>query len=491
MAPSGRPRGRPRKSTSSAASSTRISDPLTSFPAPPLGTAPSFVDSAYGSQSQSQSQGLYDTIHYEKPAQRVPLKPTSPVQSRTPIHKQASPGKAAPVRMTAAQKQALIDNLRLENRARRLRAQYNQSAASLKRRLEMRIHRVPAALRKLTMGEVIERHEQKVHAEAEAKARRAREAEEEEEEKRQVELAAQKKEAEAKARENVAKKGKEVTKTRAKKRTSDEMEHEDKENETLPNKRARPAATTSSTATTNKPATKASRSHAPPQPPSRATNRPTATREVLSPKSHNTRLAPPTPSKFSPSKPLSRPTSPLKLSAYKPSTQVSPTRPVTIPSQVPGVAGVGTASSMAKLRGHAPASNSKAGTTVSQRTRGSNASRDSKGSRSEGSSISNSTTVVTKSKPQTAKGKVVGTVKAVASKTVGKGTVGKGTAGKASGKNAAAVATKTAGAKAAAGGVKSTAMGVTARGTVGKNAAAAKGAAVGDTGGGRTLRRRG
>ena len=112
MAPPGRPCGRPRKSGSSTTSSTRTSDPLGAFPAPPM-IASSFVDSAYGSQPQSQA---YNEPHKnDNRTQRVALKPTSPVQARTPIHKNASPTKQGAARMTVGQKQALIDNLRLES----------------------------------------------------------------------------------------------------------------------------------------------------------------------------------------------------------------------------------------------------------------------------------------------------------------------------------------------------------------------------------------
>ncbi|KAI0165740.1 Borealin N terminal-domain-containing protein [Xylariaceae sp. FL1272] len=64
--------------------------------------------------------------------------------------------------ITAIQKQALIDNLQLEitERARRLRAQYNIQAQQLRSRLEMRVFRVPYKLRKMTMGELLEKAKQ-------------------------------------------------------------------------------------------------------------------------------------------------------------------------------------------------------------------------------------------------------------------------------------------------------------------------------------------
>ncbi|KAH8676329.1 Borealin N terminal-domain-containing protein [Xylariales sp. PMI_506] len=80
---------------------------------------------------------------------------TSPLNgdNRTPIRKKK-------MALTAAQKQALIDNLQLEltERARRLRAQYNVQAQQLRSRVEMRVNRIPTALRKLKMGELLAKH---------------------------------------------------------------------------------------------------------------------------------------------------------------------------------------------------------------------------------------------------------------------------------------------------------------------------------------------
>ncbi|RHZ73106.1 hypothetical protein CDV55_107911 [Aspergillus turcosus] len=64
------------------------------------------------------------------------------------------------LRITRNQKQALIDNLQLEitERARKLRAQYALQAHDLRSRIERRINRIPIALRKATMGELLEKH---------------------------------------------------------------------------------------------------------------------------------------------------------------------------------------------------------------------------------------------------------------------------------------------------------------------------------------------
>ncbi|KAF2836242.1 hypothetical protein M501DRAFT_996970 [Patellaria atrata CBS 101060] len=64
--------------------------------------------------------------------------------------------------ITAAQKQALMDNLQLEitERARKLRAQYALRAQGLKARLEMRVHRIPQTLRETNIMELINKHSQ-------------------------------------------------------------------------------------------------------------------------------------------------------------------------------------------------------------------------------------------------------------------------------------------------------------------------------------------
>jgi hypothetical protein len=76
--------------------------------------------------------------------------PTTPTGS--PAHKK--------LKVTASQKQILIDNLQLEitERARKLRAQYAVQAADLRSRIERRVNRIPTAVRKMTMGELMKQH---------------------------------------------------------------------------------------------------------------------------------------------------------------------------------------------------------------------------------------------------------------------------------------------------------------------------------------------
>ncbi|KAI0012925.1 hypothetical protein F4779DRAFT_566219 [Xylariaceae sp. FL0662B] len=80
--------------------------------------------------------------------EKLPAKTTTP--ERSPIKKRK-------IALTLAQKQALIDNLQLEitERARRLRAQYNIQAQQLRSRVEMRVNRIPTALRRLKMGDLL------------------------------------------------------------------------------------------------------------------------------------------------------------------------------------------------------------------------------------------------------------------------------------------------------------------------------------------------
>lgn len=107
--------------------------------------------------------------------------------ARTPEHRPIMRGGG----ITQAQKQALIDNLQLESmrparerergregrnqsrpgsntdastvteRARKLRAQYALQAQGLRARLEMRVNRIPQALRKRNIQALVEEHHTK------------------------------------------------------------------------------------------------------------------------------------------------------------------------------------------------------------------------------------------------------------------------------------------------------------------------------------------
>ena len=86
--------------------------------------------------------------------------PTTP--TRSPPHKK--------LKITATQKQALIDNLQLEitERARQLRASYALQSADLRSRIERRVQRIPVAMRKMTMGELMVKHGASQHKQIEA-----------------------------------------------------------------------------------------------------------------------------------------------------------------------------------------------------------------------------------------------------------------------------------------------------------------------------------
>ncbi|KLJ09837.1 hypothetical protein EMPG_14741 [Blastomyces silverae] len=64
------------------------------------------------------------------------------------------------MRITLSQKQALIDNLQLEvtERARKLRAHYALQAQDLRGRIERRVNRIPTALRKQKMGDLLAKY---------------------------------------------------------------------------------------------------------------------------------------------------------------------------------------------------------------------------------------------------------------------------------------------------------------------------------------------
>ncbi|KAL4900729.1 hypothetical protein BDW74DRAFT_170686 [Aspergillus multicolor] len=89
-----------------------------------------------------------------------------------PSAEDATPTNASPrkrMRITRSQKQALMDNLQLEltERARKLRAQYALQAQDLRARIERRVNRIPLALRKANMGELLEKHNAALRAQLE------------------------------------------------------------------------------------------------------------------------------------------------------------------------------------------------------------------------------------------------------------------------------------------------------------------------------------
>ncbi|CAG8959976.1 hypothetical protein HYFRA_00012693 [Hymenoscyphus fraxineus] len=178
--------------------------------------------------------------------------------------------------LTENQKRAIIENLQLEvtERARKLRAQYALQAQTMRARLEIRINRIPVAMRNMNIGELAAQHlalKQKAIAGSPAKNRV----------------------------EDIREKTRVSPSPRPKKRKSDEMsiDKENQENQEIeyPKKRARA-----------------------PNPAGRAISRETVQpSQVLSPRSANSRSYQRTQTRnAAQSNPVpSRPVSPLKSSA--------------------------------------------------------------------------------------------------------------------------------------------------------------------------------
>jgi hypothetical protein len=89
--------------------------------------------------------------------------PTTP--TTTPARKK--------LKLSEGQKQALIDNLQLEitERARKLRAHYALQCADLRARVERRVNRIPMAMRKMTMGELMAKNSTAARPQAAQNAR--------------------------------------------------------------------------------------------------------------------------------------------------------------------------------------------------------------------------------------------------------------------------------------------------------------------------------
>ncbi|KAJ4290158.1 hypothetical protein N0V88_006667 [Collariella sp. IMI 366227] len=104
-------------------------------------------------KSDEMAMDSDDQYTVDMTSQKIPTKGESPQTHETPVKRQR-------VGITAAQKEALIENLQLEitERARKLRANYNIHAQTLRTRIEIRVNRLPLSLRKVTMGELLEKY---------------------------------------------------------------------------------------------------------------------------------------------------------------------------------------------------------------------------------------------------------------------------------------------------------------------------------------------
>ncbi|EPQ65630.1 hypothetical protein BGT96224_1928 [Blumeria graminis f. sp. tritici 96224] len=96
---------------------------------------------------------------------RYPL-PTSPQRTPNTLSPAATPHNRTKtnqqrLNITRTQKQALMENLQLETvteRARKLRAQYMLQAQGLRTRIEIRVNRIPTALRQAKMGDLLRKY---------------------------------------------------------------------------------------------------------------------------------------------------------------------------------------------------------------------------------------------------------------------------------------------------------------------------------------------
>ncbi|KAK5654948.1 hypothetical protein OQA88_6705 [Cercophora sp. LCS_1] len=102
-------------------------------------------------RKSEQSTMSYDEPSQDLASQKVPTKTGEEASQESPFKKRK-------VGITAAQKQALIENIQLEitERARKLRSNYNILAQTLRTRVEIRVHRISRPLRNLTMGELVQ-----------------------------------------------------------------------------------------------------------------------------------------------------------------------------------------------------------------------------------------------------------------------------------------------------------------------------------------------
>ncbi|KAF3762348.1 hypothetical protein M406DRAFT_242190, partial [Cryphonectria parasitica EP155] len=100
----------------------------------------------------STTDGHVDNVQNPQ-SQRTATRPGTPPNADGPSKKQKTG-------ISMNQKQVLIDNLQLEitERARKLRAQYSLQAQGLRTRIEIRVNRIPMALRKAKMGELADRY---------------------------------------------------------------------------------------------------------------------------------------------------------------------------------------------------------------------------------------------------------------------------------------------------------------------------------------------
>ncbi|KAI9743492.1 MAG: hypothetical protein M1818_002805 [Claussenomyces sp. TS43310] len=327
-------------------------------------------------RKSTESESSVDLLSFPAPpAQKtIPTKKGTPARtptSRSPIRKQA-------MGISVNQKQALIDNLQLEitERARKLRAQYMLQAQGLRTRVEIRINRIPTALRQAKMGDLIAKHSgvmEQTRGAAAASSTTVR---------RPI-LPSPSKSRFEEIRSHTRQS---PSPTRPAKRTSDEMI--DKENEDLsnPKKRAKGAVQQ-------------------PRPASRAQLKPD---QVLSPRSANSRTIP-----RSPVRPVGSPGKSLLARPISPSKPTAPNLPGGAASMLINMVEKAKTSRATSKR-KAPASSSTTATGAGRGKRTVVAAAGSKGAKGRASDISESS----ETSSGTVVNRTVAAKKAPAKKTV-------------------------------------------------------------------------
>ncbi|TAQ87377.1 hypothetical protein B7494_g4293 [Chlorociboria aeruginascens] len=231
----------------------------------------------------TESTCSVDVQSFPAPPQLIPTKQTP---MKTPSNR--SPIRKAEVGITASQKQALLDNLQLEvtERARKLRAQYMLQTQGLRSRIQIRVNRIPMALRRANMGELLLKYSDNT-ATASPSSR--------------VSPAKTNSSAKALTETTQAFSRQSPAPERGTKRLSDEISSTDKENEDIENPKKRVKGV--------------------PVPPERTTSRAKLQTQVLSPRSANSRTLP--------RSPIRAPGSPGKSLLVRPMSPLKPMPPIT------------------------------------------------------------------------------------------------------------------------------------------------------------------
>ncbi|KAL9072662.1 MAG: hypothetical protein Q9157_005015 [Trypethelium eluteriae] len=246
--------------------------------------------------TRSKKQKTSESSNHEASSENAPSQATIIPQHQSRVTTPDKSPKKQAITITQAQKQAIVDNLQLEvtERARKLRAQYALQVHGLRSRLEMRINRIPQALRKANLGDLLAKHLEQESAPKPDPSHAST----------TVVPPVTKHLSPPKSKVEI---DKDATRTRGTKRTSNQMTSDDKENETanlaMPKKRAKASGTSAAPARST-----------------RTTSRKVNPSQVLSPKSNNSRAFPQSPMR--PPPPLAKSHLAKPISPYKPASTV-------------------------------------------------------------------------------------------------------------------------------------------------------------------------